>query len=519
MLITSKAVSIAFLLLATINVAWAEFDCDYFDTVDLSGIQPDSNGSYLYENLLIPAEYTGIYDYKLTGFGDERILVAEHIRGCACKLKSCVRFCCHHNLLLINGECQGNVNEILEYDPKLNITMDDGSVTEKDVLSEFVVQRHLPLPCQETGTYYLDDHDEGYEWSLFENGTFLRKYDGVFFNKSEYCLQPFELNKEIRLFPHNCLIAPSSQLGAKITIPISLLSFLITIGVYLYLPKLRNLHGKCFACYLGSLFVGYLILLLNMYKVLITYLFLCFIAGYVGYFSILAAFFWLNVMSFDLWNSFRSNNVNRYMAGNRFLIYNLYAWGVPLLFTILIFILDQVFFLEPNTDLTWIPGVFYTGCWIKTFDWSGMVYFYGPIWILIIFNTTLFILTAFQIMKVKKELRNIVKHHERKQKLNSDKQEYSFFLRLFLLMGVSWNLFVVSYLMQDKYVWGYIFDITDIFHYCQGGIILVLFVLKRNVYESCRNRIQGKEKSSSVFSQSNRALLKKKSSTFKESSV
>ncbi|XP_046868411.1 probable G-protein coupled receptor Mth-like 2 [Drosophila willistoni] len=122
--------------------------------------------------------------------------------------------------------------------------MDDGSVTEKDVLSEFVVQRHLPLPCQETGTYYLDDHDE----------------------------------------------------------------------------------------------------------------------GYVGYFSILAAFFWLNVMSFDLWNSF-------------------------------------------------------------PFDWSGMVYFYGPIWILIIFNTTLFILTAFQIMKVKKELRNIVKHHERKQKLNSDKQE------------------------------------------------------------------------------------------------
>ncbi|EDW81437.2 uncharacterized protein Dwil_GK12065 [Drosophila willistoni] len=432
MLITSKAVSIAFLMLATINAAWAELDCDYFDTVDLSGIQPDSNGSYLYENLLIPGEFTGKYDYELTGDGDERIQVAEHIRGCACKLKSCVRFCCHHNLLLINSECQGNVNEILEYDPKLNITMEDGSVAEKHVLSEFVVQRHLPLPCQETGTYYLDDHDEDYKWSLFENGTFLRKYDGVLFKKSQYCLQPSELNKEIRLVPHNCQIASSLNLQAKIAIPISLLSFLITIGVYLYLPKLRNLHGKCFACYLGSLFVGYLMLLLDTYKALVSYFYLCLIAA---------------------------------------------------------------------------------------FDWSAMVYFYGPMLILIIFNTTLFILTAFEIIKVKKELRNIVKHHERKQKLNSDKQRYSFFLRLFLLMGVSWSFEIVSYLVQHYDVWSYIFLIADIFHYSQGGIILLLFVLKRNVYESCRNRIQGKEKSSSVLSQSNRALLKNKSSTHKETSV
>ncbi|XP_023034008.2 G-protein coupled receptor Mth [Drosophila willistoni] len=505
-------------MLATINAAWAELDCDYFDTVDLSGIQPDSNGSYLYENLLIPGEFTGKYDYELTGDGDERIQVAEHIRGCACKLKSCVRFCCHHNLLLINSECQGNVNEILEYDPKLNITMEDGSVAEKHVLSEFVVQRHLPLPCQETGTYYLDDHDEDYKWSLFENGTFLRKYDGVLFKKSQYCLQPSELNKEIRLVPHNCQIASSLNLQAKIAIPISLLSFLITIGVYLYLPKLRNLHGKCFACYLGSLFVGYLMLLLDTYKALVSYFYLCLIAGYVGYFSILAAFFWLNVMSLDLWNSFRGTNDNRYRAGNRFLVYNLYAWGGPLLFTILISILDQVLSSD-NTDLNWIPGVFYSGCWIKTFDWSAMVYFYGPMLILIIFNTTLFILTAFEIIKVKKELRNIVKHHERKQKLNSDKQRYSFFLRLFLLMGVSWSFEIVSYLVQHYDVWSYIFLIADIFHYSQGGIILLLFVLKRNVYESCRNRIQGKEKSSSVLSQSNRALLKNKSSTHKETSV
>ncbi|XP_068158102.1 G-protein coupled receptor Mth-like [Drosophila tropicalis] len=518
MSITSKAFPIAFLLLAFLNFAWAALDCDYFDTVDLSGIQPDSNGSYLYENLPIPAEYTGEYDYTLTGDGNKRIAVDKHIRGCACKLKPCVRFCCHHNLLLTKSECKGDMNETLEYDPFLNITMADGSVVEGHVLSEFVVQRHLPMPCQETGTYPLDDRNENYKWSLFENGTLLRQDDGVYFKKSHYCLQPSELlNNEIRLVPHNCQILSSLDYPGKIAIPISLLSFLITIGVYLYLPRLRNLHGKCFVCYMGSLFVGYLMLLLEMYKSFLKYFYLCYITGYLGYFSILAAFFWLSVMSLDLWSSFRNTNVNRSKPGNRFLIYNLYAWCGPLLLTILISILDQVFF--NNTDYVWIPGVYFSGCWIKVSDWSAMIYFYGPMLILIIFNTTLFILTAFEIMKIKKELRNIVRHQERKQKLNSDKQKYSFFLRLFLLMGVSWSFEIVSYLVQNNVTWSYIFLVSDIFHYCQGVIILVFFVWKRSIYESLRDRFQGKEKPSLASSQSNRSLLRKKSSTYKESSV
>ncbi|XP_023032009.1 G-protein coupled receptor Mth isoform X2 [Drosophila willistoni] len=469
-------------------------DCNYYDTVDLTGIQPFKNGSYPYENIIIPADLIGEYDYRLTGVDDERIEVPKYIRGCACRLKSCVRFCCHHNLMFMNGECIGDTDKALEYDPYLNITTSDGSVVEKHVLNEFVVQRHLPLPCSEIGTYHLDDRIEGYEWSLFENGSFKRTFDGVSLDKREYCLQPVELpDREIRLVPHNCQIPSSSNIVPKIVIPISLVCFLITIVVYLYLPKLRNLHGKCFVCYLISLFIGYSMLLLDIYKACIYYYYLCYITGYLGYFGILAAFFWLTVISLDLWNSFRGTNynVNRFTSGNRFLIYNLYAWGMPLVLTILIAILDQVLLDPYLEDLTWVPGVYYNGCWIKTFDWSAMVYFYGPMLILIIFNTILFILTAARIMVIKKDIHTVVDRQDRRRKINSE-ETYSLFARLVVIMGISWSLEIISYLVQHHPVWSTIFLCADYFHYAQGIVILVLFVLKRSVLKLFIDRITGR---------------------------
>jgi len=41
----------------------------------------------------------------------------------------------------------------------------------------------------------------------------------------------------------------------------------LTISVYLYMKKLRNLHGKCFMCYMVALFMVYLLLLLNLWHV------------------------------------------------------------------------------------------------------------------------------------------------------------------------------------------------------------------------------------------------------------
>lgn len=51
-----------------------------------------------------------------------------------------------------------------------------------------------------------------------------------------------------------------------------------------------------------------------------------------------------------------------------------------------------------------------------------MIYFYGPMLLIIVFNITMFVLTAFRIMKVKKEAQNITQQQKTTNRLNSDKQ-------------------------------------------------------------------------------------------------
>jgi len=81
----------------------------------------------------------------------------------------------------------------------------------------------------------------------------------------------------------------------------------------------------------------------------------------------MAGFFWLTVISFDLWNSFRGNNytVRRHTNMHRFFMYSLYAWGAAALLTIIIIIVDHK--LEDNEDnLPWLPGVAMYNCWVKS---------------------------------------------------------------------------------------------------------------------------------------------------------
>lgn len=75
-----------------------------------------------------------------------------------------------------------------------------------------------------------------------------------------------------------------------------------TILVYLCIPELRNVHGKCLVCYLTGLAIGYSVLAcvqLNGNEPVPELL--CKSAGYIIYFAFSAAFLWLSAISFDLW--------------------------------------------------------------------------------------------------------------------------------------------------------------------------------------------------------------------------
>lgn len=84
-----------------------------------------------------------------------------------------------------------------------------------------------------------------------------------------------------------------------ISVPFTVATFL----VYLLIPELRNLHGKCLLCYLASLavfqtFFGWIYINGETYVMNRSF---CTLAGYITYYSVQSAFLWLSVISFDLW--------------------------------------------------------------------------------------------------------------------------------------------------------------------------------------------------------------------------
>ncbi|XP_037940040.1 G-protein coupled receptor Mth2-like isoform X1 [Teleopsis dalmanni] len=468
-------------------------NCEFHDTVNITGSLRYNNGSYLHDGVIIPPKLIGEYDYEVLYDGLE-LTVGKHVRGCICKLKPCVKLCCRPKQIKKENlrECEIDAKTELELSPYVNITFSNGTEQSIHVLEEFYVQHGIP--CYDA--YKLTpDSEEDDEWKLFENGTLMRLFDNALMTKRDYCLTPHEVNGVYLLTPMNCPNyeeQSNNHFANNLAMLISIPFLVLTIFVYIFIPKLRNLHGKCLICYLFSLTVGYSVLVTNNYFSKQYNDFTCSFVGFMAYFFFIAAFLWLSVISFDLWHNFRgtSCNVNRYMQNKRFVIYSLYAWGIAGILTFAT-IQGQLSSIDNHIK----PGIGDEYCWLKTDDWSAMIYFYGPIMLLILFNVIMFILTATKIYQVKRDLERIVARENDQRCLRSEKENFGLFLRLFIVMGITWMLEVMSYLVGSDNTWSIFFYVPDFCNAAQGIIIFVLFVLKKKVKKLIKKRILHNEKS------------------------
>jgi len=58
---------------------------------------------------------------------------------------------------------------------------------------------------------------------------------------------------------------------------------------------------------------------------------------------------------------------------------------------------------------------------------------------------------------------------------------FAIFLRLFILMGLSWSFEIVSFLLTKQQAWARSLMVADYFNWSQGTIIFVLFILKPSI--------------------------------------
>ncbi|XP_029178612.1 G-protein coupled receptor Mth2-like [Nylanderia fulva] len=125
---------------------------------------------------------------------------------------------------------------------------------------------------------------------------------------------------------------------------ISILFLGLVFLVYSIMPELRNKHGFMLRNYSGAVSVVYGIDLVYFFiKSDIQYP-VCVTIAFLKYFCYMASYFWLSIMSFDMWFTFRGfssllRNV-RQRKKKKLIYYTIFAWGCPFMFAILCVIMD-----------------------------------------------------------------------------------------------------------------------------------------------------------------------------------
>ncbi|XP_039492020.1 probable G-protein coupled receptor Mth-like 12 [Drosophila santomea] len=240
---------------------------------------------------------------------------------------------------------------------------------------------------------------------------------------------------------------------------ISVVFYIITLTVYLFVKKLRNLLGKCLICYMFCLFVEYLIWTLDHFRLVLP---ICAAAGYIKYYFSLSSSLWISVVNFHLWKVLTS--LNRDEPRYRFLIYNTLVWCMAAIPTGVIFSMNQMWENNPDKPERML-FLGYIGCSV----------------------------TAIYIWKVRTEVKRFAQMDQSSTTcLEIDFPTYVRFLRLFLIMGAHW-LFdqlaqtVNYYIMQDSIF----MNLTVYVNASFGIIIFVLLILKSSTLKMIMESARG----------------------------
>jgi G protein-coupled receptor Mth (Methuselah protein) len=168
-----------------------------------------------------------------------------------------------------------------------------------------------------------------------------------------------------------------------------------------------------------------------------------------------------------------------------FIYPSLYAWGGPALLTALVVVLNMT-----TDNETFSPGIGLRRCWFnggffKTYYLkfmlkrmlrigysSELIYYIAPLVILLTLNLVFFSLTAKQLWRVRKEskraFRGSSRVHAPPGQRQQNKDRFTLYAKLFLLMGVTWIMEVVSWAVGGpESIWYF----TDSVNYLRGCLI------------------------------------------------
>lgn len=352
--------------------------------------------------------------------------------------------------------------------------LSDPNVLNIDVLTRG--NSHLNYYLIEDGSLYVETPNAYERWSKVENNTFcIGHYIFSGTNETHTGFWMFMENEE-----------PTEQ-NPLLTISAMYLSsffFILVLVVYSLLSELRNLHGKVLMAYVASMLAAFLSLAtLQLLTILDKHTVdICLTFTFKTYYFFLASFCWMNIMSFDIWWTFRgyakARPIHRRGELFKFLVYCCYAFGLPLMMTLALIILNSM-------DLSHIPW-FITP---KILDFScflhggqRFLYLYVPMLIMLSVNWVLFLMTAFNIWRLHRATAVLNKLGNRAHR--SQQQRFGLYLKLSVVMGINWVLEVLSLLKPQSAFW----KVTDSYNLLIGCFIFIIFICKKKIFNMLKKR-------------------------------
>ncbi|KAI5635793.1 7 transmembrane receptor (Secretin family) domain-containing protein [Phthorimaea operculella] len=314
-------------------------------------------------------------------------------------------------------------------------------------------------------------------------------------NRSEYCVDyqrkmPLQGVKNHQLKFYIRFPEPEFKKAIDdnpvITYGLAVSCFFLTLVLIVYslLRELRNLSGMVLMAYVASL-LGSFVLLCVM-QIGENYIDVCKGLTYATYFCLLASFCWMNIMSCDIWWTFRgyakARPIHRRGEPFKFFLYCLYAFGLPGAMTVMVIVTDSV----DMRHLPWFvtPGIGQEGCFLA--NDAKLVYLYIPMLLMIVCNWIFFLMTAFNIWRLHRATAVLDSAAAGTPAAHrSQKYRFLVYLKLSVIMGINWVMEVASSFSPDFKGW----YISDVYNMLIGLSIFLIFVCKKQILRKLVKRL------------------------------
>ncbi|CAH1099151.1 unnamed protein product [Psylliodes chrysocephalus] len=439
-------------------------------TIDLSNASVHSNNVFKLDSVIYNQS-----NYYIEDSGKKK--------GCLCNIKNCIRKCCGRNSFMNDTKddnfCENSAN--------VNFSLDVYHETEKKYhgnLNNFTMLFGYDCP-ENLHSFRVDSSDQIF---IQENGTLYYADWMALYNLDSYCVDFFQDNELSAMVCEPYDEEADTQrtvnsIGLLISMPFLFLTFL----VYAVLPK-RNLHRRALMCYVICALGGNITLIIvNLvpYKLPDVP---CHLLGYLIIYFFLGSFIWLNVMCIDMWLAFSSSTgflSKKTTEKKRFIMYSIYAWGVPFCFVTMVLIINT----HGHPKSHFYPNLGSGACFLAE-GWPMFYFFYLPIGILLTVNILLFIVTSLKIFKIKGETKMLKRTDSKIHTHEDDKQKFNLYVKLMFAMGVNWITEIISWGVSWKTekTHAEIFYLTDFTNAMYGFVIFLIFVFKKKIWRGLQKR-------------------------------